>query len=50
MSAKKATQESPGWSDAEKAAMKERNRELKAEQRASKDRAAGGKRPAGRGC
>jgi uncharacterized protein YdhG (YjbR/CyaY superfamily) len=41
MSAKKATQESPGWSDAEKAAMKERNRELKAEQRASKDRAAG---------
>lgn len=41
MSAKKATQESKGWSDAEKAAMKERAREMKAEERASKDRAAG---------
>ncbi|MEI2689955.1 MAG: hypothetical protein V9H69_09650 [Anaerolineae bacterium] len=41
MSTKKATPESKGWSDAEKAAMKERARELKAEERASKDRAAG---------
>lgn len=41
MSPKKADQESKGWSDAEKAAMKERTRELKAEERASKDRAAG---------
>jgi uncharacterized protein YdhG (YjbR/CyaY superfamily) len=41
MSPKKTDQESKGWSDAEKAAMKERTRELKAEERASKDRAAG---------
>ncbi len=34
---------SPGFTDAEKAAMKERARELKAEARAEKDRAAGEK-------
>ena len=48
MSTKKETQQSAasgkkvkGWTDEEKAAMKERARELKAEARASKDRAAG---------
>ena len=54
MSAKKATQKSSksttargekskGFTDAEKAAMKERARELKAEERVSKDKAAGEK-------
>ena len=38
---KKAAQESKGFSAEEKAAMKERAKELKAEERASKDRAAG---------
>jgi uncharacterized protein YdhG (YjbR/CyaY superfamily) len=41
MSPKKDTQKSKGWTDEEKAAMKERAKELKAEERASKDRAAG---------
>jgi len=45
MSTKKGTQtsakSSKGFTDEEKAAMKERARELKAEERASKDRAAG---------
>jgi uncharacterized protein YdhG (YjbR/CyaY superfamily) len=41
MSPKKDTQKSAGFSDEEKAAMKERAKELKAEERASKDRAAG---------
>ena len=38
---KKSTQKSRGFTDAEKAAMKERAKELKAEERASKDKAAG---------
>jgi uncharacterized protein YdhG (YjbR/CyaY superfamily) len=38
---KKAPQKSKGFSAEEKAAMKERAKELKAEERASKDRAAG---------
>ena len=41
MSAKKDTQESTGFTAEERAAMKERARELKAEARADKDRAAG---------
>jgi uncharacterized protein YdhG (YjbR/CyaY superfamily) len=41
MSPKKDTQKSKGFTDEEKAAMKERAKELKAEERASKDRAAG---------
>jgi uncharacterized protein YdhG (YjbR/CyaY superfamily) len=43
MSAKKAPQESTGFTAEERAAMKERARELKAEARAGKDRAAGEK-------
>jgi uncharacterized protein YdhG (YjbR/CyaY superfamily) len=43
MSAKKATQKSKGFSAEERAAMKERARELKAEARADRDRAAGEK-------
>ena len=39
--AKKGTQKSKGFTEEEKAAMKERAKELKAEERASKDRAAG---------
>jgi len=38
---KKVTQKSKGFSDFEKAAMKERARELKAEERMNKDKAAG---------
>ncbi|WKZ35973.1 MAG: DUF1801 domain-containing protein [Anaerolineales bacterium] len=41
MSPKKDTQKSAGFTDEEKAAMKARAKELKAEARASKDRAAG---------
>jgi uncharacterized protein YdhG (YjbR/CyaY superfamily) len=41
MSAKKNTRQSQGFTDAEQAAMKERAKELKAEARANKDRAAG---------
>ena len=41
MSAKKATQKSEGFTDDERAAMKERAKELKAEERANKNRAAG---------
>ena len=41
MSPKKDTQKSKGFTDEEKAAMKARARELKAEERAKKDRAAG---------
>ena len=41
MSPKKDTQETKGFTDEERAAMKERARELKAEARASKDKAAG---------
>ena len=41
MSTKKETQKSEGFTAEEKAAMKERAKELKAEERASKDRAAG---------
>jgi uncharacterized protein YdhG (YjbR/CyaY superfamily) len=41
MSTNKDTQKTKGFSDDEKAAMKERARELKTEARASKDRAAG---------
>jgi uncharacterized protein YdhG (YjbR/CyaY superfamily) len=41
MSPKKDTQKSKGFTDEEKAAMKERAKELKAEARANKDRAAG---------
>ena len=41
MSPKKDTEKSKGFSDEERAAMKERARELKAEERAKKDRAAG---------
>ena len=41
MSPKKNTQKSEGFSDEERAAMKERARELKAEARAKQDRAAG---------
>jgi uncharacterized protein YdhG (YjbR/CyaY superfamily) len=41
MSPKKAMQKSEGFTEEEKAAMKERARELKAEARASKDKAAG---------
>jgi uncharacterized protein YdhG (YjbR/CyaY superfamily) len=43
MSAKKATQESTGWTDDEKAAMKERAKEMKAEARMSKNREEGEK-------
>jgi uncharacterized protein YdhG (YjbR/CyaY superfamily) len=43
MSPKKNTQKSKGWTDEEKAAMKERAKEMKAEARASKDRAEGEK-------
>ena len=43
MSAKKAAQESQGWSDDEKAAMKERAKEMKAEARMSKNREEGEK-------
>ena len=41
MSPKKATQKSAGFTDEERAAMNERAKELKAEARANKDRAAG---------
>ena len=41
MSPKKDIQKSKGFSDEEKAAMKERAKELKAEERMNKDRAAG---------
>ncbi len=41
MSPKKDTQKPAGFTDEEKAAMKERAKELKAEERAHKDRAAG---------
>src|SRR5215203_897017 len=41
MSAKKATQKSEGFTDEERAAMRERAKELKAEERANKNRAAG---------
>ena len=41
MSPTKATQKSKGFTDEEKAAMKERARELKAEERASKNKAEG---------
>jgi uncharacterized protein YdhG (YjbR/CyaY superfamily) len=41
MAAKKDTQNSGGFSDAERAAMKERAKEMKAEARASKDKAQG---------
>lgn len=41
MSPKKSTQESKGFSDEERAAMKERAQELKAEARASKNKADG---------
>jgi len=41
MSSKKATQKNDGFTAEEKAAMKERAKELKAEARANKDRAAG---------
>jgi len=41
MSPKKDMQKSTGFTDEEKAAMKERAKELKAEERANKDRAAG---------
>ncbi len=41
MSAKKATQKSEGFTDEERAAMKERAKELKAEERANKNRVAG---------
>jgi uncharacterized protein YdhG (YjbR/CyaY superfamily) len=43
MSPKKDNQKSKGWTDEEKAAMKERAKEMKAEARASKDRAEGEK-------
>ena len=43
MSPKKETQKSNGFTDEERAAMKERAKELKAEARAMKDRAAGEK-------
>ena len=43
MSAKKDTNKSKGFTDEEKAAMKERARELKAEARANKDKAEGEK-------
>jgi uncharacterized protein YdhG (YjbR/CyaY superfamily) len=41
MSAKKSTQKSEGFTDEERAAMRERAKELKAEERANKNRAAG---------
>jgi uncharacterized protein YdhG (YjbR/CyaY superfamily) len=41
MAAKKGTKKSDGFTDAEQAAMKERAKELKAEARASKDKAQG---------
>jgi uncharacterized protein YdhG (YjbR/CyaY superfamily) len=41
MSAKKATQKSKAFTDEERAAMRERAQELKAEERANKNRAAG---------
>ena len=41
--AAKATQKSKGFTDSERAAMKERAKELKAEARAQKDRAEGEK-------
>ena len=43
MSPKKDTQKSKGWSDEEKAAMRERAKEMKAEARASKNRDEGEK-------
>lgn len=43
MSPKKDTQKSKGWTDEEKAAMKERAKEMKAEARASKNREEGEK-------
>ena len=43
MSPKKEPRKSTGFTDEEKAAMRERAKELKAEERASKDRAAGEK-------
>ena len=43
MSAKKETKKPKGFTDEEKAAMKERAKELKAEERANKSRAAGEK-------
>jgi uncharacterized protein YdhG (YjbR/CyaY superfamily) len=43
MSVKKSKQKSDGFTDEERAAMKERAKELKAEARAEKDRAAGEK-------
>ena len=43
MSAKKETKKPKGFTDKEKAAMKERAKELKAEERANKSRAAGEK-------
>jgi uncharacterized protein YdhG (YjbR/CyaY superfamily) len=43
MSSKKSKQKSDGFTDEERAAMKERAKELKAEARAEKDRAAGEK-------
>jgi uncharacterized protein YdhG (YjbR/CyaY superfamily) len=43
VSPKKATQESKGWTDDEKAAMKERAKEMKAEARMSKNREEGEK-------
>lgn len=41
MSSKKNTQKSTGWTDEEKAAMKNRAQELKAEERANKNKAEG---------
>jgi hypothetical protein len=52
MSAKKSTQKSEGFTDEERAAMKERARELKAEARANKkkaEKAEGDRRDAGTG-
>lgn len=43
MSTKKDTQKSKGWTDEEKAAMRERTKEMKAEARASKNRDEGEK-------
>jgi len=43
MSPKKDTQKTDGWTEEERAAMKERAKEMKAEARANKDRAAGEK-------
>lgn len=41
MSAQKVSQKSDGWTDDERAAMKERAKEMKAEAKAGRDRAAG---------